>query len=105
LILCDGEGCDIPVHLSNWNFDAECYDVDTVPPGDEKWHCDRCEDKVPVDKTEAICCPVKGGAFKKTNFDGQYIHVPCAWFNPAVEGVGKGYRIPKWLLDREVHFI
>ncbi|KAJ3274824.1 PHD finger protein 15 [Terramyces sp. JEL0728] len=112
LIFCDGKGnfglmfdCDIPVHL-------KCYGVNEVPPGEEKWHCHRfncsnyrCEDGIPIDETEAICCPVKGGAFKRTNFPKKYIHVPCAWWNPAVEANKDGYSVEKWLLDKQTCYI
>ncbi|KAJ3324941.1 Protein Jade-1 [Boothiomyces sp. JEL0866] len=90
LIFCDGK---------------ECYGVNEVPPGDEKWHCHRCEDGIPVNETEAICCPVKGGAFKRTNFPKKYIHVPCAWWNPAVEANKDGYSVEKWLLDKQICYV
>ncbi|KAJ2995750.1 Bromodomain-containing protein 1 [Globomyces sp. JEL0801] len=70
LVFCDGEDCNIAVH-------EQCYQIQKVPPGDEKWHCHRCEDNV----KERICCPVGDGAFFRTNVPKKYIHVPCAWVN------------------------
>lgn len=76
-----------------------------VPPGDEKWLCDRCKDDIPVDKTDALCCPVPGGAFKRSNFSKKYIHIPCAWWNQSVEPDGEGFKVEKWLLDKQQCYI
>ncbi|KAI9013932.1 hypothetical protein CLU79DRAFT_380169 [Phycomyces nitens] len=72
IIYCDGDGCDIPVHQS-------CYGVEVIPEGD--WFCQRCEDDVPVDDTNIICCSFPEGALKRTVFKNSYMHVVCAMWN------------------------
>jgi hypothetical protein len=44
IVLCDGKGCDIPVH-------QKCYGINVIPPGKESWFCDRCADHVKINKT------------------------------------------------------
>ena len=97
MIFCDGPGCDVPVHI-------KCYKVSEVPPGDNKWFCHRCEDKVPVGETDMICCSTKSGAFKRTNYTKKYIHVPCAWFNNSVEAYkdDEYFTVEKWLIGSQV---
>ena len=97
MIFCDGPGCDVPVHI-------KCYKVSEVPPGDNKWFCHRCEDKVPVGETDIICCSTKSGALKRTNYTKKYIHVPCAWFNNSVEAYkdDEYFTVEKWLIGSQV---
>nr|KAJ3422196.1 Protein AF-17 [Polyrhizophydium stewartii] len=82
IVLCDGKDCDIPVH-------QKCYGIDVVPPGDEKWFCQRCEDNVPVDKT----------------VPKQYIHAVCALANPSIDVEKNSITVEKWLLDKEKCYI
>ncbi|ORX51073.1 hypothetical protein BCR36DRAFT_412054 [Piromyces finnis] len=90
IVLCDGKGCDIPVH-------QKCYGINVVPPGKESWFCDRCADHVKTNKTKIICCPKKEGAFRRTNKSDEYIHVECAFWNSNIDKYDKDkcYNIDK----------
>ncbi|RKP33188.1 hypothetical protein BJ085DRAFT_33111 [Dimargaris cristalligena] len=77
IVFCDGEGCDVPVH-------QKCYDVKELPPEEEKWFCQRCEDGVVVESTRVLCCPLTTGALKRTDQSGGYVHVNCGLWNPAI---------------------
>ncbi|KAJ1928085.1 hypothetical protein IWQ60_002397 [Tieghemiomyces parasiticus] len=78
IVFCDGQSCDIPVH-------QKCYDVPTIPPDDEQWFCQRCQDGVTVADTQVACCPVRTGAFKRTDRPGVYVHVVCGLWHADVD--------------------
>ncbi|KAI8923468.1 hypothetical protein BC831DRAFT_470819 [Entophlyctis helioformis] len=98
IVLCDGKDCDIPLH-------QKCYGIETVPPGDEKWFCQRCEDGVPVASTNVICCPITTGALKRTRTPKAYIHSLCALWNAAIDDDKESINVEKWLLDKEKCYI
>ncbi|KAI8916096.1 hypothetical protein EDD86DRAFT_197632 [Gorgonomyces haynaldii] len=100
IVLCDGVGCDIPVH-------QRCYGIEHVPPGEEKWHCQRCDDGVQVENTNVICCPLRTGAFKRCNIKGGYVHVICAWWNGLIDSKTDPdkYKIQEWALDKQTCYI
>ncbi|KND01024.1 uncharacterized protein SPPG_04118 [Spizellomyces punctatus DAOM BR117] len=82
IIFCEGQellhtGCNLAVH-------QECYGIDSIPPGDDPWFCQRCSDE-DFSKTSVVCCPVEDGAFWKTTASGQYVHVLCTLLNPRLE--------------------
>jgi len=97
VLYCDG--CNILVH-------SYCYGVTEIPAEDEAWLCRKCESQ--LTKVRCIFCPVKGGAFKKTN-NGCWGHVVCALWIPELsfknkeimEPINQISKIPKsrWNLE------
>ncbi|KAL1933617.1 hypothetical protein VTP01DRAFT_7707 [Rhizomucor pusillus] len=76
ILFCDGEGCDMPVH-------KECHGVDEIPEGE--WFCVRCETKRKNQPVNTVCCPTQTGALKPTTHEGDFIHIVCAKWNPAID--------------------
>ncbi|OAF65626.1 hypothetical protein A3Q56_06684 [Intoshia linei] len=84
IVYCDGENCNLGVHQA-------CYSIKSVPEG--SWYCDVC--KLGIDSVVCQFCPLKFGAFKKTNLD-TWIHVICAdFFNSICVNVGSQVCIDK----------
>ncbi|ORX98210.1 hypothetical protein K493DRAFT_406672 [Basidiobolus meristosporus CBS 931.73] len=98
IVFCDGEGCDIPVH-------QKCYGIDVVPPGNQKWFCQRCADKIPVDQTIPICCDKTEGAFKRTDIPGSYIHVLCARWNQAIDKSKEPWSVSSLLQESQICYL
>ncbi|KAK9695198.1 hypothetical protein K7432_013103 [Basidiobolus ranarum] len=96
IVFCDG--CDIPVH-------QKCYGIDVVPPGNQKWFCQRCADKIPVDQTIPICCDKTEGAFKRTDIPGSYIHVLCAKWNHAIDKSKDPWSVSSLLQESQICYL
>ncbi|KAJ3072522.1 nuA3 HAT complex component nto1 [Quaeritorhiza haematococci] len=103
-IICNGLQ-STPKNLIVYCDGKECYGIEKVPPGDEKWFCQRCEDHIPVDATKAICCPETKGAFQRTNVAGEYIHAICALYNVNITTGSGPVTVAKWLLDKQECYI
>ncbi|KAL5732086.1 hypothetical protein ACHQM5_004743 [Ranunculus cassubicifolius] len=72
IIICNR--CQIAVH-------QECYGAKNVKDF-TSWVCRACEN--PKIERKCCLCPVKGGALKPTDVKDLWVHVICAWFQPAV---------------------
>ncbi|KAI9145605.1 hypothetical protein BKA69DRAFT_1048588, partial [Paraphysoderma sedebokerense] len=77
IIFCDGEDCDIPVHI-------KCYNLKKVPSDEENWYCDKCTIEQDGIKRNPLCCDNPEGIYKKTSTNPGYIHVVCGFYNPAI---------------------
>ncbi|KAI8807369.1 hypothetical protein BJ742DRAFT_313690 [Cladochytrium replicatum] len=91
IIYCDGKDCNIAIHKS-------CYKVEKIPEGD--YFCRRCEARVEVEDTQAICCPQKDGAFFLTEYPNKFCHVVCArWTDMDMQS--DIVKVPQWLFDKK----
>lgn len=41
----------------------------------------------------------------RTTSKDKYIHVPCAWWNSAVESTKNGFTVENWLIGKEECYI
>lgn len=93
VIYCDGKNCSVIVH-------QECYGIATLPPGEHKWYCRRCEpfSTVRAAKVKCCLCPHKEGALKRTNKD-EFCHVVCALWVPNVQ-IGNIAELEPIIIDK-----
>ena len=101
MVMCDS--CSVAVH-------KDCYAITDDDLKKDKWYCLPCSQglypKTPngVVNTDRKCiaCNHVGGAFSKT-LDNQWIHTPCAMFNPQIQLTDLGVDVPPKSSDTPTH--
>jgi hypothetical protein len=88
-----------------YKSNLECYGIKVIPPDDEKWLCQKCEDNAVITQESIVCCTRTDGALKRTNFPKRYVHVVCAWWNPLIDNKIDYFRVENWMLDRHACYI
>ena len=76
LVACDG--CNVTVHQS-------CFGIRKLPPGTQPWFCGLCARNGNQQNLSVVCflCQQHVGAFKPMTIKGKFVHVQCAWWEPA----------------------